>query len=76
MKTYKIVTTANGRENAHEYKSKETAKTVWENIRALYIRSGYEIADAAGEDVESGMCELWIKDGRSARNIEIYPANA
>lgn len=69
---YRVITTANGHENGHNYDNRETAEQTYNNIRATYRRSGYTIADAGGQDIESGLCELWTKDGMPNRNIEIY----
>jgi len=71
---YKVVTTVNGRENGHVYETREAAVKTWDRLREVYTRAGYTIADAAGESIDrDGLAELWIREGRAARNIEIWP---
>ena len=71
---YKVITTVNGRENGHVYETREAAVTTWNRLREVYTRAGYTIADAAGESIDrDGLAELWIREGRAARNIEIWP---
>lgn len=71
---YKVITTVNGRENGHVYETREAAVKTWDRLREVYTRAGYTIADAAGESIDSdGLAELWIREGRAARNIEIWP---
>lgn len=71
MKKYNVVTTVNGRENGHVYNSPRAALTAYNKLRAIYARAGYTIADA-GTGYNS-RAELWIKEGRADRNIEIWP---
>lgn len=68
---YRVQTTSNGHDNGHSYSSPRAALTVYNNIRALYRRLGYTIADAGKG--RNSRAELWIKEGREARNIEIWP---
>lgn len=71
---YKVITTVNGRENGHVYETREAAVTTWNRLREVYTRAGYTIADAAGESIDrDGLAELWIREGRAARNIKIWP---
>jgi hypothetical protein len=71
---YKVITTVNGRENGHVYETREAAVKTWNRLREVYTRAGYTIADAAGESIDrDGLAELWIREGRAARNIEIWP---
>ena len=71
---YKVISTVNGREAGHVYETRETAVKTWKNLRALFTRLGYTIADAAGESIDrDGLAELWTSEGRAARNIEIWP---
>ena len=68
---YRVETTSTGHSNGHTYGNPRAALTVYNNIRALYRRLGYTIADA-GKGCNS-RCELWIKDNMPDRNIEIWP---
>jgi hypothetical protein len=71
---YKVITTVNGRENGHVYETREAAVNTWNRLREVYTRAGYTIADAAGESIDrDGLAELWIREGRADRNIEIWP---
>ena len=70
MKKFKVVITTGDRENGHTYGSARAALTVYNNIRALFARLGYIIADA-GNGLNC-RAELWIKEGFKDRNIEIY----
>ena len=67
---YRVNTTSNNRENGHTYNSPRAALKVYNNIRALYRRLGYTIADAGNG--HNCRAELWIKEGAHPRNIEIY----
>lgn len=70
MKKYKVVTTTGDRENGHVYGSPRAALNVFNNLRALFSRLGYTIADAGNG--ENWRAELWIKEGFKDRNLEIY----
>lgn len=68
---YRVTTTTADHVNGHTYSSARAALTVYNNIRALFVRLGYNIADAGtGHNCRA---ELWIKKGWADRNIEIYP---
>ena len=70
QKKFKVVVTTGAHINGKEYSSARAAVTVFNNIRALYVRLGYTIADSgAGQNWRA---ELWTKEGRADRNIEIY----
>ena len=73
MKKFRVQTTSTGHDNGHTYGSARAALTVYNNIRALYLRLGYTIADAGNG--HNCRAELWIKEGRADRNIEIWPVN-
>lgn len=68
---YRVTTTTADHVNGHTYSSARAALTVYNNIRALYSRLGYTLADAGKGHNER--TELWIKEGRADRNIEIWP---
>ena len=68
---YNVTTTTADHVNGHEYNSARAAITVYNNIRALYSRLGYTLADAGRG--RNSRAELWIKDGSADRNIEIWP---
>lgn len=70
---YRVTTTAADYVNGHTYGSARAAMTVYNNIRAMLARLGYTIADAGSG--HNSRAELWIKEGRTDRNIEIYPVN-
>ena len=68
---YKVTTTTADHVNGHTYGSARAALTVYNNMRALFLRLGYTIADAGtGHNCRA---ELWIKEDREDRNIEICP---
>ena len=69
---YRVEITANGTCRGTSYGTKEMAQRTYDEIRAMYRRAGYTLVDAGGVDIESGLCELWIKEGYANRNIEIY----
>ena len=70
QKKFKVVVTTGAHINGKEYSSARAAVTVFNNIRALFVRLGYTIADSgAGQNWRA---ELWIKEGRADRNLEIY----
>ena len=68
--SYRVQTTSKGGNTCHTYQSARTALTVYNNIRNLLRRLGYTIADAGNG--HNSRAELWIKEGRADRNIEIY----
>ena len=68
---YRVTTTTADHVNGHEYSSARAALTVYNNIRKIYARAGYTIADAGTG--HNSRAELWIKEGRADRNIEIWP---
>lgn len=68
---YKVTTTTADHVNGHTYGSARAALTVYNNIREIYTRAGYTIADAGTG--HNSRAELWIKEGRADRNIEIWP---
>lgn len=68
---YKVTTTTADHVNGHEYNSARAALTAYNNIREIYARAGYTIADAGTG--HNSRAELWIKEGRADRNIEIWP---
>jgi hypothetical protein len=70
---YRVTTTTADHVNGHTYGSARAALTVYNNIRAIYARAGYIVADAGNGRNERA--ELWTKEGRADRNIEIYPVN-
>jgi len=70
---YRVTTTTADHVNGHTYGSARAALTVYNNIRAIYARAGYIIADAGNGRNERA--ELWTKEGRADRNIEIWPVN-
>jgi hypothetical protein len=67
---YRVQTTCNGHDYGHTYHSARVALTVYNNIRNLYRRFGYTIADAGNG--RNCRAELWTQEGRADRNIEIY----
>lgn len=73
QKKFKVVITTAAHINGKEYSSARAALTVYNNIRAFYVRAGYIIADAGNG--RNCRAELWTKEGRADRNIEIYPVN-
>ena len=72
-KQFKVVITTGAHINGHTYGSARAALTVYNNIRAFYVRAGYIIADAGNG--RNCRAELWTKEGRADRNIEIWPVN-
>ena len=68
---YRVTTTTADHVNGHTYSSARAALTVYNNIRALFSRLGYTLADAGTG--HNSRAELWIKEGRADRNIEIWP---
>jgi len=68
--SYRVQTTSNGHDNGHTYQSARAALKVYNNIRDLYRRLGYTIADAGNG--HNCRAELWIKNDMPDRNIEIY----
>lgn len=68
---YKVTTTTADHVNGHEYNSARAALTAYNNIREIYARAGYIIADAGNG--HNSRAELWTKEGRADRNIEIWP---
>ena len=70
QKNFRVVITTAAHINGKEYSSARVALITYNNIRALFLRLGYTIADAgAGQNWRA---ELWTKEGRADRNIEIY----
>ena len=70
QKNFKVVITTAAHINGKEYSSARAAVTVYNNIRALFVRLGYTLADSgAGQNWRA---ELWGQEGRADRNIEIY----
>ncbi len=69
--SYRVQTTSNGHDNGHTYQSARAALKAYNSIRDLYRRLGYIIADAGKG--RNSRAELWIKEGREDRNIEIWP---
>lgn len=67
---FKVVITTGAHINGKEYSSARAAVTIYNNIRALFLRHGYTIADAGTG--QNWRAELYIKDGFKDRNIEIY----
>lgn len=70
QKNFKVVITTAAHINGKEYSSARAALKTYNNIRALFLRLGYTIADAGTG--QNWRAELWIKEGFSDRNIEIY----
>ena len=68
---YRVTTTTADHDNGHTYGSARAALTVYNNIRAIYARAGYTIADAGTG--HNSRAELWTKESRADRNIEIWP---
>ena len=68
---YRVTTTTANHINGKTYGSARAALAVYNNIRALFVRLGYTLADA-GNGCNS-RAELWIKEGHADRNIEIWP---
>lgn len=68
--SYRVQTTSKGHDNGHTFMSARAALTAYNNIREIYTRAGYIIADAGNG--HNCRAELWIKEGRADRNIEIY----
>lgn len=68
---YRVTTTTADHVNGHTYGSARAALNVYNNIRALFSRLGYTIADAGNG--HNCRAELWIKKGFADRNIEIWP---
>jgi len=71
---YRVTTTTADHVNGHEYSSARAALTAYNNIREIYTRAGYTIADAGTG--HNSRAELWIKEGRADRNIEIWPSES
>lgn len=70
---YRVTTTTADHINGKTYGNARAALTVYNNIRALFVRLGYTLADAGNG--RNSRAELWIKEGRAARNIEIWPVS-
>ena len=71
---YQVTITVEGREIGHVYNTRAAAVATWDRLRSMYDRAGYTIADACGCNIDTdGLAELWIKEGRADRNIEIWP---
>ena len=68
---YRVTTTTADRVNGCTYSSARAALTAYNNTREIYARAGYIIADAGKG--RNSRAELWIKEGRGGRNIEIWP---
>ncbi len=69
---YRVQTTTGKRVNGRYFTDKEVAEKAYNNLRALFLRLGYTCVDAGGDDVNTGLCELWCKEGFKDKNIEIY----
>ena len=70
QKKFKVVITTAAHINGKEYSSARAALTTYNNIRALFVRLGYIIANSgAGQNWRA---ELWTKEGFADRNLEIY----
>lgn len=70
--SYRVQTTTGEHVKGRYYINKEVAEKVFNNLRSSLIRLGYTCVDAGGNDINTGLCELWCKDGFNDKNIEIY----
>ena len=68
---YRVTTTTADRVNSQIFFGARWAMITYNNIRAHYRRLGYTLADAGNG--RNYRAELWIKEGRADRNIEIWP---